>query len=268
MSATRENKEQRLLQPGDPDPAGVVNPDGDSPFFLICDHAGNAVPQALDDLGLPREELERHIAIDIGALEIAKRLSQRLNAPLYYQPYSRLVIDSNRQTQVADSIPPVSDGTTIPANQDLSQADREQRRDEVLMPYHDRIEAALQARRQAGQETILVSVHSFTPELRAREQDRPWQVSVMWADNDRFGQPVLAELQKEAALNVGENEPYTVVMDGDYSIPLHAEKRGIDYVEFELRQDTTVGDTAAETWAERLERVLRAARESYRRAAQ
>ncbi|MFC4352191.1 N-formylglutamate amidohydrolase [Fodinicurvata halophila] len=264
MSATLEKAARRLLTQGDPNPAGVVNPEGPSPFFLVCDHAGNAVPAALDRLGLPEEELNRHIAIDIGALEIAKRLSRRLDAALYYQPYSRLVIDSNRQTHVTDSVPAVSDGTEIPANAELSDGARGQRIEEILMPYHDSIEAALQARQDAGRETILVSVHSFTPALRARAEDRPWHVSVMWADNERFGRPVLDELRKEAGLNVGMNEPYTVVMDGDYSIPLHAERRGIDYVEFEMRQDLTATDSDAETWAERLARVLQAARDRYR----
>jgi predicted N-formylglutamate amidohydrolase len=41
-----------LLGPDDPDPVGEINARSTSPFFLICDHAGNAVPAALNDLGL------------------------------------------------------------------------------------------------------------------------------------------------------------------------------------------------------------------------
>src|SRR5699024_12052705 len=114
------NTHQPLLQPADPDPVGVLRQGTQSPFVLVCDHAGNAVPRALDRLGLPNAELERHIGIDIGILGVAEQLSALLDAPLVYQRYSRLVIDCNRLPDAAGSRPEVSDGTPIPGNRQLT----------------------------------------------------------------------------------------------------------------------------------------------------
>ncbi len=52
--------------------------------------------KSLGSLGLPAHELERHIAYDIGAEQVARGLSKRLDAPLVLQRYSRLVYDCNR----------------------------------------------------------------------------------------------------------------------------------------------------------------------------
>src|SRR5699024_3129473 len=100
-----------LLQADDPEPVALLRPDAASPFVLVCDHAGNAVPRQLAQLGLPDAELERHIGIDIGILGVAQHLSALLNAPLIYQRYSRLVIDCNRSPGGSASRPETADGT-------------------------------------------------------------------------------------------------------------------------------------------------------------
>jgi predicted N-formylglutamate amidohydrolase len=255
-----------LLGPEDPAPVGKVEGSQTSPFLLICDHAGNAVPAALRDLGLPAAELERHIAIDRGALQVARRLADRLAAPLIFQRYSRLVIDCNRRPKALDSIPAVSDGTEVVANRELDEAGRRARLTEILLPYHRCIEEALEARAAARQATLLVSVHSFTPELRARPTARPWHLGLCWGHDRRFNDAVLAALEKqEPDLPLGRNEPYAVDMEHDYSIPLHAEARNLPYVEFEMRQDLLEGPEAQEAWAERLERALRQAADDFLR---
>lgn len=253
-----------LLGPSDPAPVGELAGAGDSPFFLVCDHAGNAVPASLDGLGLPQAERERHIAIDRGALAVAKKLATRLQAPLVYQRYSRLVIDCNRKPGVADSIPAVSDATAVPANRNLDPAERRARHDAILKPYHDRIGELLDVRERSGVPTLFVSVHSFTPELRARPQERPWDLGLCWGDDRRFNDLVLAALEEQATdLRLGRNEPYGVDMVNDYSIPVHAEGRGLPYVEFEMRQDHLEDAAAPERWAARLERALRLAADRF-----
>lgn len=259
-----EPDQHTLLTADDPEPVGIENPQGDAPFLLICDHAGNAVPARLGDLGIAPEELNRHIAIDIGALSVARRLVTLLDAPLYYQRYSRLVIDSNRQLHASDVMPALCDGTALPANRGLSPEDRATRAHAILAPYHDRIEAAIEHRLSQDRETILVSVHSFTPALRARPADRPWHVGICWGEDDRFARHVLAALTAEGDLRVGANEPYSVDVVNDYSIPLHAERRQLPYVEFEIRQDLLSGELEAHRWAERLAHVLQRARETFR----
>ena len=248
-----------LLGPGDPAPVGVLNPEADSPFVLVCDHAGNAIPAALERLGLPPEERERHIAIDLGALAVATELAERLAAPLVFQRYSRLVIDSNRRPDVAGAMPEISDGTEIPGNRDLDGHARQARIDAIHRPYHERIAALLEARAAAGRSPVFVSVHSFTPRLRVRPADRPWHVGLCWGEDDRFSHPVHAALRAERELVIGWNQPYNVDVSNDYSIPVHAEPRGLPYVEFEMRQDLLQTPAQTSTWAQRLERVLRRA---------
>lgn len=254
-------KPATLLTARDPDPVGYVERDTASPFVVICDHAGKLIPQALGDLGLPPEEIGRHIGIDIGALAVAERVAARLDAPLVYQRYSRLVVDCNRIPSAADAMAEIADGTPVPGNQGLDARARRMRQTEILEPYHRRITALLDARAAAGRPTLLVSIHSFTPSLRARPAARPWQVGLCWHRDDRLSRLVVAELRKEEGLLVGENEPYGVNMEADYSIPFHGERRGLPYVEFEVRQDLLPDEAAAEEWAERLARVLRAAAE-------
>jgi predicted N-formylglutamate amidohydrolase len=253
-----------LLGPGDPDPVGELNANSASPFFLICDHAGNAVPAALADLGLPQEELDRHIGIDIGVLGVAQGLAERLSAPLVWQRYSRLVIDCNRLNGAGTSISPVADGTTVPGNQDLDEAARTARAAAIMAPYHARITRRLDERRAAGQPTILVAVHSFTPRLRARPADRPWHIGLCWARLDGFSRHVLRALREDDdSLVVGENQPYDVDMVNDYSIPVHGEGRKLPYAELEIRQDLIGEPSGQKLWAARMARVLTRAAESF-----
>jgi len=252
-----------LLGPGDPDPVGERSGETDSPFFLVCDHAGEAIPAALGDLGLPPEERRRHIALDLGALAVAEGLAQRLRAPLVFQRYSRLVIDCNRKPEAPDSIAPLADGTPVPGNRELSPAERTARVEAILRPYHARIARRLDARAAAGQATLLVSVHSFTPELRARPVERPWDLGLCWGRDRRFTDSVLAELEQERDLRLGRNQPYDVDLANDYSIPVHGEARGLPYVEFEIRQDRLAPAGAPEAWAERLAAVLTRAAGSF-----
>ena len=245
-----------LLGEDEPEPVGFVDRDGPSPFVVICDHAGNAVPASLADLGLPPEELARHIAIDVGALAVAKRVAERLGAPLIFQRYSRLVIDCNRIPSARDSIAEVADGTTVPGNRELDAAGRLARQVALHDPYHRHIAALLDGRAAAGRRTYLVSMHSFAPVLRLRPNDRPWDVGLCWNRDTRLSRLLVEELVAEAGLRVGENQPYSVDMANDYSIPIHGEGRGLPYVEFEVRQDHLATSQGAELWAERLSRVL------------
>lgn len=221
---------------GDPPPFIVENAGAASPFLLIGDHAGVAVPAALGDLGLPAQEMARHIACDIGVAGMGGLLAQALDATFVRQTYSRLVIDCNRGPGWADSIPPISDGTLVPANQSLSPADAAARRDLIFQPYHDAIEAALEARAAEGLPTVLISLHSFTPVMRGAA--RPWTYGVLHEGHSPYSRAVLGQLRARFGEDaVGDNEPYSLSTETDYSVPAHALSRGIDYLEIEVRQD-------------------------------
>lgn len=224
------------------------------PFLLVGDHAGAAIPRNLSGLGLSSEERSRHIALDIGTEALGGLLSRRLKAPFLWQPYSRLVIDCNRDPRHSDSIKTVSDGTVVPGNENLRETDRQARAAAIHSPYHGAIHETLTARDETQTNSILVSLHSFTPELDGHK--RPWEVGVLHdGHEDAFALRVLELLRKQARLTVGDNEPYK--MDAtDYTVPRHAYPRGLSYVELEVRQDVLERTGGIEAMADLLADVL------------
>lgn len=244
----------RLLEPDEPAPFTVLRPEGGSVFFLTADHAGKLVPRSLGDLGLARRERERHIAWDIGIAGVSRRLADRLDAFLILQTYSRLVIDCNRSPSVPTSIVTVSETTRIPGNELLSQAAIDLRVRELFWPYHDRIVRDLDRRAAGGRPTVLVAMHSFTPVFKGIA--RPWHVGVLYNRDRRLGAAMLERLREEGDLVVGDNEPYAISDETDYTIPVHGEQRGILHVELEIRQDLIAEEAGQAAWAERLARLL------------
>lgn len=233
-----------LLAPDERSVAVALNPGAASPFLLLGDHAGRDIPRALSGLGLPPAELDRHIAWDIGVAGFGALLSRALGATFIRQRFSRLVIDCNRDPARADAVPEVSDGARIPGNRDLSAPQREARIGEVARPYHGAIAAELDRRATRGQPTTLISLHSFTPRMNGFE--RPWRFGVLHAGDSPYSRAVLGRLRGELGpALVGDNEPYRMD-EVDFTIPLHAGGRGLDYLELEVRQDllaTTTGQT-------------------------
>jgi predicted N-formylglutamate amidohydrolase len=242
------------LAAGDPPPFTRHNLAGLSEFLFIGDHSGLAIPKNLNNLGLPEEELNRHIGWDIGVAGLGRALSRLLDASFLEQTYSRLVIDCNRDPNSPGAVPEVSDGTVIPGNVDLDGAARAARVEAIHAPYHAAIAASLDARAAAGRRTILIALHSFTPALGGVA--RPWHVGVLHDGGDTgFARAVLARLAAEGDLTVGDNEPYR--MDAtDYSVPLHCYRRGLPYLELEVRQDLLATAEGQQDLARRLARIL------------
>ena len=215
-----------------------------SPFLLLGDHAGRAIPATLGDLGLEAADRERHIAVDVGVEDLGLRLGERLQAAFVYQAYSRLVVDCNRNPAHADAIPQVSDGTKIPGNMGLAAAARQARLAEIFHPYHQAIAAALDAREAASRETILVALHSFTPVMDG--VPRRCQIGVLHnGKEDVFALAVLAHLRQQNRFFVAGNEPYAMDRT-DYTVPLHAFARGLRYIELEIRQDLLQSRSASQ----------------------
>jgi predicted N-formylglutamate amidohydrolase len=258
-----ESNAPPLLAADEPAPVELLNEAGGSVFLLAADHAGRAIPRRLGTLGLGEAELGRHMAWDIGIAGVGRELSQRLDAPLLLQTYSRLVIDCNRDPGVASSIPEISETTEIPGNSGLSAADRQARIAAIFRPYHDAIAAALDRRAAAGRATVLVALHSFTPVYKGVA--RPWHAGVLFNRDDRLAQPLLALLRAEGDLVVGENEPYSVSDLTDYTVPMHGERRGLPHLEIEIRQDLIAEPAGQAAWAARLSQLLPAAWQAFER---
>jgi len=244
----------RLLGPDEVPPVREENPDSASSFLFTCDHYGRMIPAILGDLGLPKSELERHIAWDIGIAGVAARLTQAMGAHLIAQRYSRLVIDCNRPFESPGSIPLISEATEIPGNSGLDNSQIIARRRAIFEPYHARIAEALDRRAAKGQTTILLSLHSFTPVYAGVA--RPWHVGTLHQNGHGMPPLLLELLRAEGSLVVGDNEPYAVGDTTDYTIPVHAERRGLINSGIEIRQDLIAQESGQTEWAERLERIL------------
>lgn len=244
-----------LLGPLDPPAYSLYRPEGRARIVLGCDHASKAVPAALGTLGLDESQLDDHIGWDPGALEVAKLLSEALDAPLVASGYSRLVIDCNRPIGVPSSIAEQSGGVDVPGNRDLDDASRRARAEACYWPYHRALERILDAREQRGEPTAFVTIHSFTPVLLGVA--RPWHVGVLHRKGSRIAPLLLEGLRRFDHLVIGENEPYRVTDGGDYSVPVHGEARGLPSAIVEMRNDGVRSAEGARAMAERLTLVFR-----------
>ncbi|MGO8914022.1 MAG: N-formylglutamate amidohydrolase [Bradyrhizobium sp.] len=243
-----------LLGEEDVPPVLDENASGSSPFLLTSDHYGRAIPRRLGDLGLPESEMTRHIAWDVGIAGVAGALSKHLGAHLIAQRYSRLVIDCNRPPQAPSSIPRISESTVIPGNEGLTRDAAEARRQQVFDPYHRRIREVIDNRLDNGIPTVLVSLHSFTPVYAGIA--RPWHVGTLYQRNSSLPPLLLQRLRAQGDLVVGDNEPYAVSDETDYTIPVHGEARGLMNTGIEIRQDLIADDAGETEWADRLANIF------------
>jgi predicted N-formylglutamate amidohydrolase len=243
-----------LLAVDEPAPVAVYDGSDSSPFLFVADHASNSIPRSLSRLGVPETELKRHIAWDIGIAAVCRLVTDMLDATLVQQNYSRLVIDCNRRPGSETSIPIISELTPIPGNIGLGEGQKAARVREIFRPYHDRIEAELDQRRQSGRPVALIAMHSFTPVFKAHI--RPWHAGVLYNRDSRFADILMALLKRERALVIGDNEPYSVTDESDYTIPVHGERRGLHHVAIEVRQDLIADSVGQQAWGALLTRLL------------
>lgn len=232
----------------------ITNREADSIFTIVCDHASNLIPQKLNTLGMKPDDLEKHIAVDIGALKTAQVLSERLSAPLIHTCYSRLVIDVNRPTHTTDSIPERSDGIVIPGNRNLSEAERLFRKMIFFDPYHEAIHHLINERIKKNGSTTIISIHSFTPELHGIT--RPWNIGITYDRSRQFAKKIIELLSVRKNLTIGDNLPYPVNRDSDYTVPIHGDDRGLRNVLFEIRQDQLMKEEDSIYWGEFLADIL------------
>lgn len=237
-------------------PYEVIGQDRPSRFLITCDHATNRVPDDVNDgsLGLPAADMARHIAYDPGAAGVTRALADALDAPAILSDFSRLVIDPNRGNDDPTLVMKLYDGTLIPANRHISDAEITRRRTALYDPYHTAY-AELAARRP---DTVIVAIHSFTPCLQGRAP-RPWHIGILHAPaDDRLSRTLLIRLNAEPDLCVGDNEPYLGHLPGD-AIDRHALQTGRLNTLIELRNDLILDAATQTAWAQRLAPLLTAA---------
>lgn len=230
-------------------------PEAASDILFLCDHATNLVPGFVGDLGLLPGDMERHIAWDPGALGVAKALADAFDASVISTRFSRLVIDPNRGADDPTLIMQLYDGSIIPGNAGISASDAETRRARLYAPYHAAITKQLDGMLARGQTPRIVSLHSFTPQLKGKPP-RPWEIGVLYAHDTRLAEPLMASLNAESDLTIGDNQPYTGALKGD-CMDQHGLSRSLPHALIELRNDLILDEKGQSIWAKRLVPHLR-----------
>ena len=253
-----DQPEYPLIGPGDPPPYTLYNENGAAPILLVCDHASREFPAAMHQLGLADWVLDKHVACDIGAAMVTRRLADRLDAPAVLAGYSRLIVDLNRQLYHDSAFIKVSDGIAIPGNLDIGEEEREQRIQSFFNPYHDAISRRLDDFKSRGIVPAFLSIHTCTPVFN--NVVRHCQIGVMWDSDPRIPVPLIRNLESMEGVCVGDNEPYSGRHPHDFTIDHHAERVGLPYAGVEVRQDLVSDEQGAAKWAsvlaEALENVL------------
>ena len=204
----------------------------DDGVFVFADHASNHVPDWVGDLGVSDEDMQRHIAWDIGTETVARTLCGLLDCAGLICGFSRLVIDANREEFAPGLIPEVSDATNIPANHGLSNAQREARIERLYRAYHNAIGDALDARPGA----LALSIHSFTPQLRGHPE-RKTDIGLLVKTDTQTADAFIAQMADiRPDLLVEINEPYSAY-DLNHTVDHNVVPRGLRHLAIELRQD-------------------------------
>ncbi len=226
---------ETLLTEEDPPPVTLYREGAAGPVLLVCEHAGRRIPARLGDLGLSATDRERHIAWDVGAAGLSRELAGLLDACLLMQPYSRLVCDCNRRPDVDSFIVTLSEDTPVPGNIGIGAAERQARIREVFDPFHRKVAETVERRLGRGAPTAFVTIHSFTPVFLG--EHRPMHVGLLYNRHEELAARVRYRLRREEGLVVADNEPYAMDDESDYTVPFHAERRGLPCLEIEVRHD-------------------------------
>jgi predicted N-formylglutamate amidohydrolase len=226
--------------------AEIVNPGGASDFVLVCDHASNAIPAEYGTLGLDRDHLREHIAWDIGAAAVTRRLAERLDAPAILSRFSRLVIDPNRMPDDPSLIVTVTHNVAVPGNMSLTPSDARWRKSTFYDAYQETVGDVIAERRANGRIPALVSIHSFTPVVE--KFARPWQIGLLWDRDPRLKDLLYRELSRNEDLVIGDNEPYSG-QGAAGTMELHGMQCGLPHILIEIRQDLIGQAPGAERWS-------------------
>ncbi len=235
---------------------------GTAPVVLICEHASAYIPPELDGLGLSGEAQKSHIAWDIGALDMAKRLSAQMGAPLISGQISRLVYDCNRPFEASDSIPEQSEVYAVPGNRGLSAADRKARFDSIHTPFHNAVSTVIDRQSAlTGGQVAVITLHSFTPIYHGKT--RALELGFLCHESGDLAQAATAIEAERGLMKAAVNAPYSASDGVTYSLHKHGEARGLQSVMVEVRNDLidtrakahSIADHLADTLAAAMERV-------------
>lgn len=246
--------QSRILNEADGECVGLERPGGRSPVLLICEHASSLIPAHFGDLGLSREALCSHIAWDPGALAVARLMSQALDATLVYQRFSRLIYDCNRPPDSPSAMPETSEIYAVPGNRNLTAGERRARTDALYVPFHDAVRALIGERRARGQDSVIVTIHSFTPVYNGRE--RPVELGILHDADSRLADRMLEAAAEAPLYKTERNEPYGPEDGVTHTLVLHGISNGLRNVMIEVRNDLIADDAGQGVMADYLTGLL------------
>jgi len=244
-----------LLTAEDGLPVSETNIGACGDVLLICEHASRRLPERLGSLGLDAEALEAHIAWDPGALGVALQMSKTLDAGLIYQNFSRLAYDCNRPPEAADAMPARSEIYEIPGNANLPEADRLARTEAIYIPFRDAVSRRIAERKAQGRDTVLVTIHSFTPVYNGAQRDV--EVGILHDADSRLADQMLAFAEKARRYRVRRNEPYGPADGVTHTLKLHGLANGLMNVMIEVRNDLIRDEAGQEVMAGFLAGLIR-----------
>ncbi|WP_353473862.1 N-formylglutamate amidohydrolase [Salipiger sp. H15] len=230
---------------------------GRGPALFLCEHASNAIPARYAGLGLRDEDRASHAAWDPGALALAKRLAEALDAPLVAGTVSRLVYDLNRPPEAASAMPVQTETVAIPGNAGLSPEARAQRTRDIYDPFCAAVTGTVVTRKTLGTPFALVTVHSFTPTWFGKP--RAVEIGILHDADSRLADYMLEEASRLPGRRIARNDPYGPEDGVTHSLKLHGIGNELPNVMIEVRNDLLADETGIETIAGELLTLLRPA---------
>lgn len=241
-------------------PVSVINRNGAGAFVIACEHAANFIPPELNNLGIDELTRQSHVAWDLGALAVAKEISNLLDAPLVAQNVSRLVYDCNRPAGAIDAIAEKSEIYEIPGNKNLSSAQRDERRKKYYEPFRAELANIIETRIAASKEPTLITIHSFTPIYAG--QIRTLDMGVIHDSDNRLADELINTANSHGVYDVRQNEPYGPKDDVTFTLVDQGISRGMLNVMIEIRNDLIADETSQKIIAGVLANYITAAIDS------
>jgi predicted N-formylglutamate amidohydrolase len=228
---------------------------GHGPLVITCEHASNRVPSPLRTTDDDRAWLNTHWGWDIGARTVARELVRRSGSFAVLARFSRLVCDPNRPPEDKEFIRTQTEGWSLTFNRKLEEAEAARRQTRYFDPYHQAVDSAIRHRmeRPDGGDTVLLSVHSFTPIWNGRI--RPMDMGVLFRHYEPVARRFGEELRKEG-FEVALNEPYSALDGLSYAVERHGTAHNLVYLELELNQSLVCTPSRARKVAAPLARAI------------
>lgn len=225
------------------------------PLFMFGDHSSDHIPNEFEGLGLSAQDRARHIAVDIGTEGVIRGLCHDFGCAGHLAGVSRLVIDCNRDLAAEGLIASESDGSLISGNQNLSKTQRQIRIDKFYTPYHDALSDAIESCSKSTSDPLIISIHSFTPQLRGGDK-RPVEIGFLVKADPNSARAAMAEFSTISMnYNVGYNEPYSA-WDLNHTVDVHVTASGLRHLNIEIRQDLITTARQQAHMADILSRII------------